>query len=332
MKKILWMNQIVISINSKNGFSQYMSDLTAKNIKAIVLSGSGLLYCLHLGFLIALDETLAEKYHHIEILSGVSGGACVAFLFALCKMLPDTSAFYNACMDLISIDTGQMMGKCDVGLLMTKFGLLSIERFECHFVDVLRIFAKCDGKDDRPTPYMTFNEFFQYTGKTLVIVASDPLTNQAQYFSHSQTPDVKVLNAVRFSMTITGLFAMENNKNSDPLFAAKYHPYEWRYVDGALCDAYPIDYIKSTYELDDTEIIGNFINDREKFDGKTVLSLIASQVSWIFSSRIIPNKQNTILIPLREGEHMFSIFSHTQRKNLIERGRLHTKKYIENYI
>ena len=292
-------------------------------VKAIVLSGSGLLFPAHLGFLQAVNQQ--DWFSNITCISGTSGGAFSSFLWLLCHQLDNSGkAFNDACDDILTHGTEEMLSKVDIGLLITRFGMMSFEPFESHFVDILRIYGKCDGKNGRPMPYMTFQELFDYCGKTLVIVASDPKNNTAKYFSHLTTPDVKVLNAVRFSMTVTGIFAMENNKSIDPFFKSKYHPFEWRYVDGALCDTFPMNYVAEIMKIDESEILGNFIHTTVDFDGKSILSLFKSQLSWIFSSRILPNKPNTIVVPFQPHENMFSRFTTQQRIDLLNRAKDYT--------
>ncbi|RYE17000.1 MAG: hypothetical protein EOP45_16545 [Sphingobacteriaceae bacterium] len=196
----------------------------------------------------------------------------------------------------------------------------------------MRIFAKCDGQDGRPSPFMTFNELYRYTGKTFVVVATDPALNKAKYFSYLETPEVKVLSAIRFSMTVTGLFSMEKNGLNDEWHKSKYSPGGWQYVDGCFTDSYPLQYVADLLHLPSKtspEILGNFINDSLMFNNLSTKSFLKSQAAWVLSSRIQPDPVNTIMMPLLPKETVFARLSLQERHDLMERAREYTTSWLK---
>jgi predicted acylesterase/phospholipase RssA len=303
-------------------------------IKALVLSGSGTLFPNHLGFLQAILES--DLTPQIECVSGVSGGSFCAMLFLVCSVQDDcVKAFEEACADFLRYGIDELITKLDLSLLLTNYGLLSIEPFECHFIDVIRIHGKCDAKQGRPGPFMTFKELYEYTGKTFVVVASDPATNKPKYFSHLETPNIRVLSAVRFSMTVTGLFSMERNNIDDEWHLPKYSPDGWQYVDGCFTDSYPLQYVADLLQLPSKtspEILGNFIGDSVIFDNSTTKSFLASQAAWVLSSRIQPDPVNSIILPMLPKETVFARLSLDERTNLMERARIYTTTWLNNKL
>lgn len=308
-------------------------------IKALVASGSGTLFPSHLGFYQAIYDQANSAFidpQQIECVAGTSGGGFTSLLFLVCLVLPNPpEAFKACCDDLLRYGIDDLMTKLDFSLLLTNYGLLSIELFECHFVDVLRIHAKCDGQDGRPSPFMTFQEFHEYTGRTFVVVASNPTTNTPKYFSHKETPEVKIMAAIRFSMTVTGLFGMEKNDINDEWHRSKYSPGDWKYVDGCFSDNYPLQYVADLLGLPSKtapEILGNFIGDHlpppAETEGPDVISFLISQAAWVISSRIQPDPVNSIMVPALPHESVLARLSLHERNDLLERSKAFTSDWL----
>jgi predicted acylesterase/phospholipase RssA len=76
---------------------------------------------------------------------------------------------------------------------------------------------------------MTFQGIFERTGKTLVVVATNLSRSEATYFSHTSHPDMDVRLAIRMSCSLPVYFS-----------AVRYE--DELYVDGALTDAFPMEY------------------------------------------------------------------------------------------
>ncbi len=82
---------------------------------------------------------------------------------------------------------------------------------------------------------ITFEELFILTKKTLIITGSDIRNNQIKYFCHEETPKMKVLDAIRITIS----------------YPIVFHPIiqdDSILVDGSVLNPYPIDYCKDVKE------------------------------------------------------------------------------------
>jgi predicted acylesterase/phospholipase RssA len=94
----------------------------------------------------------------------------------------------------------------------------------------------------------TFREVYKKTNKFLGIVATDLYKAQPQYFSHNDTPNVSLIDAVRASSAI-------------PLVFPPVCINECLFVDGAISDPNPIDWIKTKLNCTRQDVIAMFVKD-----------------------------------------------------------------------
>jgi NTE family protein len=95
---------------------------------------------------------------------------------------------------------------------------------------------------------MNFRDLNRRTGKFLGIVATDVYKAKPMYFSHLDTPNVSVIDGVRASSSIPLVF-----------------PPVWingsMFVDGAISDPNPMDWILNTINCDRRDVIGLYVQD-----------------------------------------------------------------------
>ena len=143
-----------------------------------ILSGGGTRLSAHVGILQGLDD-LALRYEHLV---GVSGGSIVAALHASGLSLP---AVYEL---ILNTNFSQFLGQSLI-TLVRRGGLSNGKRFEKWMDD--QISGAC----------------FRDLEKDLHVVATDVATGEPVIFSKELTPDMKVSQAVRFSMSIPLIFS-----------------------------------------------------------------------------------------------------------------------------
>ena len=103
------------------------------DFQGIVLSGSGLLYPIHLGFLRALIEKKNDNVKNLKAISGVSGGAFCAFLFLMCR---STGRFEEAVAKFLQADLHQLLESPSLKTFLFEYGCFRTEQLENYFDDV----------------------------------------------------------------------------------------------------------------------------------------------------------------------------------------------------
>lgn len=76
-------------------------------------------------------------------------------------------------------------------------------------------------------PGITFEDLFQKTGRTLVVVVTNLNTRRAEYWSHETVPAMEVVHALRVSCTV-------------PLYFTAVPHEGMLYVDGCVVDNFPL--------------------------------------------------------------------------------------------
>lgn len=149
-----------------------------------VLAGGGARSSAHIGVLAALEE-IGVNFNHLV---GVSGGSIVGALYANGYSIDEIKAFS------FDTDFAQFFGQSIWSLLRTG-GLSSGDHFE-QWID-----AKLNG--------VTFSE----CAYDFHVVATDVRTGLPVIFNKISTPDMKISEAVRYSMSIPLLFSFKEYKH-----------------------------------------------------------------------------------------------------------------------
>lgn len=179
----------------------------------MALSGGGLCGLSYLGCIRFLQmENLTAHLRHI---SGTSIGAFFACAIALDIPYQELETLLkeHSRDDALAFDTTQFVQ------LFTSMGIRDAE----FLVSPLQKYIK--KKFDMPT--ITFLELSKSTGKNLVVCASCVEKGDPTYFCVDRTPHVRVLDAVKASMSLPILVK--------PVKIGEYH-----YVDGGITDNHPV--------------------------------------------------------------------------------------------
>ena len=187
-----------------------MSKVTKiKQPESLVLAGGGAKSMSSLGAIHVLKK--AGHLDKLKIVAGTSAGAIVAAGIALnrdpIKMVKKfTETTYRPDLDI------QNFG--------SAFGIDTGENL-FRWIDIVL--------GDEPH---TFKSIFDKTGMTLIVCATNLSTSSAVYFSPTSHPDMDVRIAIRMSCSLPVFFS-----------AVRYN--DELYVDGALTDPFPVDYVMS---------------------------------------------------------------------------------------
>ena len=332
----------------------------AYHFKNLVFEGGGVRGIGYVGALEVLDNEGILK--NIKRVAGTSAGAMVAVLIGLGYTAKELK---NILWDLnfteFLDDTFGMIR--DTDRLINEYGWYKGDFFRNLMADFI--------KDKTGNGEATFRDLANaHKYRDIYLIGADLSTGFSKVFCFKHTPDVKVADAARISMSIPLFFRAVQNINNDGHV----------YVDGGLLDNYPIkvfdhvsyitddnnkrkteyyertnkslrrksiqidDYVynKETlgFRLDTKEEIEKFIDpDKElpiKNDIKTIFSYTKALVTTLidFQNNVHLHSddwQRTVYIDtLGIGSTDFQI-SNSKKQKLVESGISHTEAYLEWY-
>jgi len=177
--------------------------------EAIVLAGGGAKSMSALGAIHVLKK--AGHLDKAKIFAGTSAGAIVAAGIALDRDPIDMVRKFT--------DT-RYKANFDIENFGNAFGLDTGENL-FEWIDIVL--------DREPH---TFQSIYEKTGATLIVCATNLSTSAAVYFSRFDHPDMDVKLAIRMSCSLPIYFS-----------AVRYN--DEVFVDGALTDPFPIDYVST---------------------------------------------------------------------------------------
>ena len=194
----------------------------------LIFEGGGVKGIAYVGAMEVLEEKRVLK--DIKRIGGTSAGAINAVLVAC--------GFTNAQQRklLSAMDFNRFMDD-SVGFLRDAKRL--VNEFGWHKGDYFREWIGELINEKMGSPYATFRDF-QLKGKPeLHLVGANLSTGFGEVFSVKQTPSMRVLDAVRISMSVPLFFAAIRNARGDV------------YVDGGLLNNYPIKLFDRQKYIDD---------------------------------------------------------------------------------
>jgi NTE family protein len=205
------------------------------NIKdTLVLSGGSFKGIAQLGALHCLKKN--NMLGNIRHIACTSVGAIIGFLY--CSGYQPLELF--KILKLIDI---KKTSNVDAANIVSKYGLDDGKRI------VLVIKKLINAKGYQPD--ITFKEFYTKTSFNLIVTGSCVNDKKAYYFSHTNFPDMKVLEAVRISMSVPIIFT--------PCI------YEGNiFVDGACIDNFPIRLFNDRLN----KVIGIHVSEKRKYVAK----------------------------------------------------------------
>ncbi len=180
--------------------------------KSLCFSAGGITGFVHIGALARLEEE--DALRTVDTVVGTSIGAVVGLLFAIglsASVIFDEFARVN--------DSVFKYG--DMTCFFTSYGADSGEYFMAYVIDLLL--------KSNVSPVITFKDFHQRFGKRLIFTGSSVGRATPCYFGPDSHPDMRVLEALRITISIPFLFT--SVEKGDEIF-----------VDGAITDHHPIEY------------------------------------------------------------------------------------------
>ena len=156
---------------------------------------------------------------------------------------------------------------------------------------------------------ITFKELFDRTNIKLTITGTCLNTRKIVYFSVDKTPDMKLKEAIRISISV-------------PLYFTPYNYNNYLYVDGGCIDNYPI----SLFDNDLESVIGIYLSDdKETIHNINTIddyikSICHSLLEGVASNSIRGYKDYSIRIDVKNIDFMNMDITNEKKKELYDYG------------
>lgn len=199
-------------------------DINFNLIRKLVFSGGGMRACIFAGAL----EFICSKYplfiENLDTIVGTSMGSIFSLMCCLNYSPKEIS-------ELILTTDFKSLQFIEPIKLLSHYGFDSGSGFIDKLKSIL-VFKDL-------SPDLTLLELHNFTHKTLIIVVTCLSTHSSYYIDHINEPNLKVVDAIRMSMSI-------------PLLFTACHYNGKVYVDGGILDNFPI----SIFDPSDKSVLG----------------------------------------------------------------------------
>lgn len=251
----------------------------------IVLSGAATNGFLIIG---ALDQLFESGcIGKTRNLIGTSIGAIIAFLLSL-GMTPKTIFFHLSSLQINDFSFNE------VETFFNSFGMDNGEKFMARIIDIIIVCGE--------SPLITFSQFYKKYNKNLVIVGANVSKHKTEYFSVESYPNLKIIEAIRISISIPFFFTPVK-LNGD------------YYCDGAITCNYAIDYASENFPGD--KIIGFCVDNLQVTEIKNFQNYVYS----IFASgKKKNNLRNTVRLETKHDSLNISL-TDSEKKDMFQSGK-----------
>ena len=206
----------------------------AQPVKNLVMEGAGIRGLAYCGALLELDDH--QQLEHLERVAGTSAGSIVATLLAV-GYSADEIATIVGHTDFGDFNDGQFYFVGGADRMMDSYGWYKGDVFEGWLES--HIARKTTN------PNITFGELHAITDKNyldLYVVATNLTRQTPAYFSHETHPNMRIVDAVRASMSVPFWFeAVHLDSVGQRVAPGKGEVY----IDGGVLANYPIDLFDS---------------------------------------------------------------------------------------
>lgn len=236
----------------------------------LVLSGGGVKGILHLGALKTLEEKTILK--NIKNYGGASSGSIIALLICIGYTYNDIMIIF------LKINIDKFYDISDIFEFLNIYGLINLDPLE----KLLRVLLENKFKKK----YLTFNELYNLTKKTLHVNSINLNTTKETIFNYINTPDIDIIDACLASSSLPFIFPPKliNNEHYIDAFAVNNCPCNMFENDSenTIC----LNVADNNTTLDNTENFLNYImkvfisyrdynfdNNRKRFKPGIIINL-----------------------------------------------------------
>lgn len=268
----------------------------------LIISGGGVKATSIIGVL----EVLYEKnLLDLKGMIGSSAGGLICFLLNIGYTYQEMKEI------LFSLDFGQYRD-IDFSRVLEKWGLDT-------GLKIMKLIGSVAKQKDI-SPDITFKELYDKTQQELTLTGSELTKNEAIYFNYHNFPDMKVLDALRITISFPVVFYPIHDQINKKV-----------YVDGAMFNPYPIEYYN-----DIKEKIGiclhNSHNIDEIKDGEDYLMSMFNSMQERYEKYYLNKYLNdSIIIDIKNVHSMSFGIDNNEKMKMYEKGKEITVKYLETH-
>ena len=276
-------------------------------LKNLVIAGGAIKGISYIGVFKALKEL--QLLNNIENICGVSAGS----IAGLCLFLEMTyTSIEKIVFEIMDYDNIVSNKNIDIINILDSYGIESGE----NIIKILGIILEKKTKNKNCT-FLDLKDL--YPSKKFIVVGTNLSDNKTEYFSIDNTPDMKVIHAIRISLSLPLIFTSVTH-NSDI------------YVDGGISCNFPMDYFKNDIENTLGVCVSslNYISDINSittYFGRIIRILMDNADKYIKERY----KDNIIEIVV-DSDYTEPIFDIKKRKYLLECGYTQTLININQTI
>ena len=272
-------------------------------IDTLVFSGGGMKIIFFLGLLKLLEEY--ELINNINTFIGTSSGSIISLLISINLSSNDLIKILN------NIDISNFTNNSDIMNILDNYGIFDFDYINNMIEIIIKNKLILDNLDD-----FTFKKHYELTNKKIKIIGSNITDNTSECFSIDDTPDMKILDAIKISCNVPLLFKKLEYNNK-------------LYSDGGLFNHYPI---KHSDSLDTT--LGIYLKIKYN-DSNNLLNYILNILNILYDKELnnLENKykKNTIFIDSNINFYDFDINKDTIDK-CIDIGYSYSKEFIQEHL
>jgi len=266
-------------------------NININSIDTLVLSGGGVRGLYYIGIIKKLEELNIMK--NINCIAGASIGAFFGSLIAIGFTSTELA-------DFILLFNISKIKKTNMSNFFSFFGIDEGINLEI----ILEKMFEMKGFNKN----ITFGDFYKKTKKDLIITGVCINEKKCHYFSHTNTPDMKIIMGIRISTAI-------------PLYFTPVYYDNKLWVDGGIIDNYPISLFKN--KLDKT--LGIYLSEKKNYSEISNLEdyfgcIIQSFSEGIAMKSICGFENNTIIILTDNMNFLNTDFDKNQIINFINSG------------
>jgi len=204
-----------------NEINKLIGDSDKNNIidkDTLVLSGGGSAGILYVGVFKALDELNILK--NIKTIIGVSAGTMYSSMYLMGYTIKELQKFAET-FDPKRLSSVKDFESLSFNKIFVEYGLDNGDTFKKVFSKVL--------KQKNINPDITLLEFYNLNKIRFIIGVTNIDKLEEEYFSYDQTPNIKLIDAIRATISI-------------PIYFTPYKINNTLYVDGGCMNNLPINY------------------------------------------------------------------------------------------
>lgn len=274
--------------------------------KNLVLSGGGTKGIIHLGVLSELIEQKIIIINRLKNIIGSSVGAIIGCLLIIGFKIDEIMEF------LVKIDFSKLFRPNFLNI----FSNYGIENGIIITGIISQILLQ-----KTEIPEITFSQLFIKTKIGFHITGSCLDTKKTELFNHIETPNMKIIDAIRISISLPGFFT--------PIVLN-----EKTYIDGGVLNNYPINYFSDELDFTIGIYLCNNYNTNYDCPEKYFMALL-NLFLHKHQELTLKNNQHpgTIVVDFQNIDVSFYTFNLTKinKINMFDLGKFFGKKYINKW-